>query len=51
MGLSDEQKRWAQEVSFLQAKEILVPGDSINAAALLVYGGPFTSVYREQLQT
>lgn len=50
VGLSDEQKRWSQEIALLKAREVLVPGDTVISAAMIVYAGPFTTTFRNRLQ-
>jgi len=42
-GLSDEKTRWSRDIEILSSKEILIPGDSAIASAMLAYAGPFIS--------
>jgi len=49
-GLSDENKRWSEEVAQLEKKFDFLPGDSIIAAGMVTYSGPFTSQFRNELE-
>ena len=44
--LADESLRWAADVEILKKTETLLPGDSIIAAGMVVYAGPFVANYR-----
>lgn len=48
-GLSGEKDRWEQEVKRLESLAKYLPGNSILSAAMVSYGGAFTSKYRQQL--
>lgn len=45
-GLSDEKERWAKDVALLKFKGKFIPTDSVIAAAMVAYSGPFTSSFR-----
>lgn len=49
-GLGGEKDRWTKIVADLTIQATLVTGDSLIASGLMSYGGPFTSVYREELE-
>jgi dynein heavy chain len=49
-GLGGEKTRWTRIVAELTVQSGLVIGDSLVAAGNLSYCGPFTSVYREELE-
>ena len=51
VGLSDEQKRWGHDVTLLRSKEALLAGDSTVGSAMIAYAGPFTSAFRNKLET
>jgi dynein heavy chain, axonemal len=48
-GLSGEKQRWEQEVKRLESLAKYLPGNSILSAAMVSYGGAFTSKYRQLL--
>ena len=48
-GLSDEKVRWSIDIQGMQAREELIPGNSVIGAGMLSYAGPFTSNYRALL--
>jgi len=45
-GLGGEKDRWAETVGKLGAEYELLPGDSLIAAGMVSYAGPFTGEYR-----
>eukprot|EP00403_Amphidinium_massartii_P005819 CAMPEP_0178381688 /NCGR_PEP_ID=MMETSP0689_2-20121128/6115_1 /TAXON_ID=160604 /ORGANISM="Amphidinium massartii, Strain CS-259" /LENGTH=1395 /DNA_ID=CAMNT_0020001885 /DNA_START=8 /DNA_END=4194 /DNA_ORIENTATION=- len=47
-GLGGEKDRWQVEVGNLSEKYNLLPGDSLIAAGMVAYAGPFTEEYRLQ---
>jgi len=49
-GLGGEKERWQKTVSELQEKYELLPGDSLVAAGMVAYAGPFTSEYRSEFE-
>ena len=49
-GLGGEKERWTKIVADLTIQATLVTGDSLVASGAMSYGGPFTSVYREELE-
>jgi dynein heavy chain len=49
-GLGGEKERWTRIVGELTVQSGLVTGDCLVAAGNLSYCGPFTSVYREELE-
>lgn len=49
-GLSGEKDRWTRTVADLSVQATLVTGDCLVAAGAISYCGPFTSVYREELE-
>jgi dynein heavy chain len=49
-GLGGEKERWTRIVADLGVQSGLVIGDSLVAAGNLSYCGPFTAVYREELE-
>jgi dynein heavy chain len=49
-GLGGEKDRWTRIVAELTIEATLVTGDSLVASGAISYGGPFTSVYREELE-
>lgn len=42
-GLSDEKERWGRDVLNLTASGGLIPGNSVIAAGMVAYSGPFVS--------
>jgi len=42
-GLSDEKERWAKDIENLTNSGGLIPGNSIIAAGMVAYSGPFVS--------
>lgn len=48
-GLSDEKHRWEEEVKRLRYEGGYLIGASLVAAGMMSYGGPFDSVYRQEL--
>lgn len=48
-GLSGEKDRWEKEVMRLESLAKYLPGNSIISAAMISYGGAFTSHYRTEL--
>ena len=50
-GLESEKTRWTEEVEKLKADSKLLIGDCIIAAGMLAYSGPFTSDYRQELES
>jgi dynein heavy chain len=50
-GLKDEKERWSKEVEVLFKRKEILAGDSVIAAAMITYAGPFTSQFRNQLET
>ncbi len=48
-GLSGEKDRWEKEVKRLESLAKYLPGNSILSAAMVSYGGAFTSKYRQEL--
>ena len=49
-GLSDEQKRWSEDVKRLKENSHSIPGNSVIAAGMVAYCGPFTADYRTKLE-
>ena len=49
-GLGGEKERWTKIVADLTIQATLVTGDSLVAAGAISYNGPFTAVYREELE-
>jgi dynein heavy chain len=49
-GLAGEKDRWTNIVADLTIQADLVTGDCLVAAGAISYSGPFTSVYREELE-
>jgi len=49
-GLGGEKDRWAETVAELTLKYDLLPGDSLIAAGMVSYAGPFTSQFRQQFE-
>jgi len=49
-GLSDEKERWAKEIDQLIKRGDLIAGDSIIAAGMVTYAGPFVSQFRQELE-
>ena len=50
-GLKDEGERWKRDVQTLSTKGEYIPGDSVIAAAMIAYAGPFTSEFRKELES
>jgi dynein heavy chain len=50
-GLEGEKNRWTDTVAKLTQQQELLVGDSLVAAGMVSYAGPFTAVYREALET
>jgi dynein heavy chain len=48
--LADEKVRWAAEIVTISANKLLVPGDSLIAAGMVAYAGPFISEFRNELE-
>jgi dynein heavy chain len=49
-GLSDEQQRWGQEIKIMEKNGENTVANCIIAAGMISYAGPFTSIYRQQLE-
>ena len=50
VGLKDEKERWGVEIQVLSQGGVYLAGDSVVAAAMVAYSGPFTSEYRQELE-
>lgn len=50
-GLADEKIRWTETVKRLQSEGSFLVGDCLVAAGMIAYSGPFTAIYRSQLET
>jgi dynein heavy chain len=50
-GLEGEKVRWTDTVADLSKQQEMLIGDCLIAAGMVSYAGPFTSMYREQLET
>ena len=50
-GLSGENKRWGEAVESFGVQETKLIGDSMMSAAFVVYSGPFSSSFRDDLTT
>ena len=50
VGLKDEKERWGIEIQELSKGGVYLAGDSVIAAAMVAYSGPFTSEYRQELE-
>ena len=50
-GLGGEKDRWTKIVADLTEQATLVTGDCLVAAGNISYCGPFTSIYREELES
>ena len=48
--LSDENERWQEEIVILENKSKLLPGNTVIAAGMVAYSGPFTSHFRTELE-
>lgn len=48
--LADEKQRWKEEIINIKASEKLIPHDTLIAAGMILYAGPFTSEYRTTLE-
>ena len=51
VGLKDEKERWGIEVEELKKTGDLLAGNSVIAAGMVAYSGPFTSEYRQELES
>lgn len=49
--LSDEKVRWSQDIETIEKRGVFLAGDSIIAAGMIAYAGPFTSQYRQELES
>ena len=49
-GLEGEKNRWTDTVAKLTIQQDLLVGDCLIASGMVSYAGPFTAVYREQLE-
>lgn len=49
-GLEGEKVRWTETVANLTKQQEMLIGDCMIAAGMVSYAGPFTAVYREQLE-
>lgn len=50
-GLEGEKTRWTETVALLGEQQDLLVGDCLIAAGMVSYAGPFTSHYREQMES
>ena len=50
-GLSEEKERWGNDIVKLQAQQELQPADTIIAAGMVAYAGPFTQIFRSKLES
>lgn len=50
-GLEGEKNRWTDTVASLTKQQEMLVGDCLVASGMICYAGPFTAVYREQLET
>jgi len=50
-GLEGEKVRWTETVADLTHQKEMLIGDCLVAAGMISYSGPFTAVYREELET
>lgn len=50
-GLEGERTRWTETVANLTKQQEMLIGDCMIAAGMVSYAGPFTAIYREQLET
>ena len=50
-GLEGEKNRWTDTVANLTKQQEMLTGDCLVASGMVCYAGPFTAVYREQLET
>lgn len=50
-GLEGERTRWTETVANLTKQQEMLTGDCLVAAGMVSYAGPFTAVYRDQLET
>jgi dynein heavy chain len=48
--LADEKKRWKEEIITIKESEKLIPHDTLIAAGMVSYAGPFTAEYRVSLE-
>ena len=51
VGLKDEKERWSVEIQELSKGGVYLAGDSVIAAGMVAYAGPFTSEYRQELES
>lgn len=49
-GLAGEKVRWSETVTKLNKEGELLVGDCLVAAGMIAYSGPFTSIYRSELE-
>ncbi len=49
-GLADEKIRWTETVKRLEKEGSFLVGDCLVAAGMIAYSGPFTAIYRTQLE-
>jgi dynein heavy chain len=49
-GLSEEKIRWRNDITVLEKKMNLLPGDTIISAGMVAYSGPFTSTFRLKME-
>jgi len=49
-GLGGEKARWTEQVQMLGAQYELIPGNALVASGMVSYAGPFTSLYRGELE-
>jgi len=50
-GLESERTRWGEEVAKLKEQSGFLIGDCLVAAGMLAYSGPFTSDYRQEMES
>ena len=50
-GLESEKTRWSEDVAQLKIQSGYLIGDCIIAAGMLAYAGPFTSEYRQEMES
>jgi dynein heavy chain len=48
--LADEKQRWKEEIVKIKESEKLIPHDTLIAAGMVSYAGPFTAEYRSTLE-
>lgn len=49
-GLAGEKTRWISTVASLKADKVFIVGNSLIAAGMLCYAGPFISFFREKME-